>query len=374
MTHANLRHSLARLAFGTLALVLAMAAPGLAQERPDLQSLTDRLLADSGAPGVGIAFVDRGAISVAVAGERAKGSGVAIEPDDLWHIGSNTKSMTALLAARLVEQGTLSWDITVADVLGGEITDIHETYREATLVHLLAHRSGLPANLGMAQSMTLGGADAQRDASRDRMQYAEWILNDEPVAALGAEDQYSNAGFVIAGLMIERKAGQPYEALMAREVFGPLKLASVGWGPPGTMEAIDQPRGHSMFGMPLPPGPSADNPVAMNSAGRAHLSLRDMGRYLLAHLKGAQGQNSDYLPEEIWTKLHSPAFGGRFGLGWIVTPYGVMHGGSNTYWLVTFAIAPEQGRAVAIAANDGDIPRLRPQFFAVQEALLNGAP
>ena len=55
-----------------------------------------------------------GAVTQWQTGERAAGSGIPVEPGDLWHLGSNTKSMTATLAARLVEQGLIGWDDTVA--------------------------------------------------------------------------------------------------------------------------------------------------------------------------------------------------------------------------------------------------------------------
>jgi D-alanyl-D-alanine carboxypeptidase len=66
--------------------------------------------------------------------------------DDLVHIGSDTKAMTAVLVARLVQQGKLEWDSTIAGVLPSIADSIHPDFRDVTVADLLRHVAGLPAN------------------------------------------------------------------------------------------------------------------------------------------------------------------------------------------------------------------------------------
>ncbi len=77
-------------------------------------------------------------------GLRRAGSDVAATTGDKFHIGSCTKSRTATLAAMLVEEGKLTWQTKLADVLPELAGSMHPDYRAVTLEQLLAHRAGVP--------------------------------------------------------------------------------------------------------------------------------------------------------------------------------------------------------------------------------------
>jgi len=153
--------------------------------------------------------------------------------------------------------------------------------------------------------------------------------------------------------MLEAAAGQDYERLMTQEVFAPLGMDSAGWGPPGVRGAADQPRGHrpGFFGglSAREPGAGADNPPAVNPAGRAHMSLADLARFLRVHLD----QPQSYLSDESWAKLHTPP-AGDYALGWGVRgDGGLVHAGSNTMWFVRMLADPGTDCVFAAGVNDG---------------------
>ncbi len=312
------------------------------------------LIEQTGSPG-GASLRDCGTgVDIATAGVRIAGQSAAITPEDLWHLGSNTKAMTATLAARLVEADLIDWSTTIGDALSELDLDIHEQLASVTLAELLQHRGGVMGNAGLMTTLRLMGADAERDLRADRLVYASAVLK-EPAGPQG-DFLYSNAGYVIAGLMMEEMAGEPYELLMAREMFEPLSMASAGWGPPGVQGEADQPRGHrpGVFGglNAREPGSSADNPPAMNAAGRAHMSLQDLTRFLSAHLQ----RNGEYLTAESWERLQTAPDGADYALGWGVRSSGTLtHSGSNTMWFVQMAIAPDDGCLGVVAVNDGRI-------------------
>ena len=318
---------------------------------PLTQARLEALRAQAGAPALGAGAARRGAPPrLWTAGERRAGSGAPVTENDPWHLGSITKSMTATLTGRLVDAGRLRWDDTPGALLAEAAPDMRPEYREVTLLHLLSHRSGLAANLPMAQFATFPRQSA--DARADRIRYARAALAAAPTGPAGSRFEYSNSGYVVAAAMLERRLGEPWEALIMRELFGPLGLASAGFGAPGQPGALDAPVGHG----PGPQGPLTpygpedavnDNPAVLGPAGRVHMSLPDLLTYLAAHR-----DRTDLLKPETWKVLHTPPFGGGYALGWEVGDEGELrHNGSNTLWYAEALVRPASGVVAAAAVN-----------------------
>ncbi len=352
------------LATSWAALTLALASPGI-------EGVADSLLTASGAPGAAVAFMESGEVRIAAAGTRINGQDAPITPDDLWHMGSNTKAMTATLAARLVEQGYIGWDTTIAAAFEGLDIDIHPDLAGADLTSLLTHRSGIMANAGVVTALRLAGTDSGRDVVADRLIYARAVLGD-PGGAPG-DFLYSNAGYVIAAMMLEQVTATPYEVLMAREVFEPLGMESAGWGPPGVAGEADQPRGHRPGMLRLivaEPGVGADNPPAMNPAARAHMTMADLLVFLDLHRRGAAGEETGYLTAESFERLHTPV--GDYAFGWGVRPDGTLaHSGSNTMWLVTMRVDTRRAIVAAAGVNDGRLDRVAAPVSAALDAVMD---
>jgi CubicO group peptidase (beta-lactamase class C family) len=355
------------------------AAPVLAQEEcagdPEFNAIAQAAIDANGAPGAAVFAVRGDEVRVGAAGLRVVDGEDAATVCDLWHIGSNTKSMTALLVARLVEQGAVSWDTTVGEVLGPQFDDMNPGYADVNFRHLLSHQSGLRANLGRIDTLILRAS--QLDIKGVRALYAKMVLRVPPETAPGEGFGYSNAGYVVAGVMLETVTGESWETLMQREVFDPLGLDSAGFGAPGTAEAVDQPRGHrpGAFGSGLTavePGPGADNIPAMGPAGTVHVSMPDFARYMQAHLDGARGEDEGYLSAESWAVLHAPPFGGSYAMGvGVNAETGRMgHAGSNTMWMMEFSLRPAEDEAVAYAFNDGRARTVRDAGLEAMEAAL----
>ncbi len=330
-------------------------------DAPTAEPLTQATLNDARrnarAPAMIAGWQMRGGAQVILCdGQRSAESSIPVTAGDRWHWGSITKSMTATMAARLVEAGQIKWTSTVGEVLGAK-GKIREDYKPVTLLHLLSHRGGLQPNLDIA-AMLLYTRDPLADARAERLRYALAALDQKPAAPMGEQMIYSNNGFIVAGAMLEAVTGKPWETLIQVELFGPLGLKTGGFGAPGTMSQIDQPLGHSLQGerrVPAKVGPGAlnDNPTALGPAGRVHMSVGDMLTYLAAH----RDQPEPFLKAESWTKLHTPPFGGDYALGWIVKSDGTLwHNGSNTAWYGEALFNPKTGIAAAACANDAAPP------------------
>jgi len=291
------------------------------------------------------------------AGVRARGSEAKVELDDVWHLGSCTKAMTATLCARLIEQGKLKWDSKVGDLFADQAEQIHADWRGVTLEQLLSHRASLPSIPPLPLWLKLVGHDGSRDG-REMLLSGGW-LKSAPAVAPGSKWEYSNAGFMLAGLMAERAADKDWETLMREQLFEPLGMKSAGFGAPGSADQVDQPRGHNAFGIAMKPGKGADNPRGLGPAGTVHCSLRDWSKFIGLHLQAARGEYRLLNAESFQRLQASQPIDDKSGyaLGWVTLerPWAngsvLMHNGSNTKWYSVVWIAPKRGFAVMAVTN-----------------------
>ncbi|UWQ95074.1 beta-lactamase family protein [Rhodobacteraceae bacterium M385] len=353
----------------SLGIAFGLAGSAAAQDVPQAspQDIATQLAALQSVPGAAAGWVTAEAMEVAVAGNRVVDGEDAVQAGDAWHVGSITKGMTATLAARMVEAAAITWDTRIGAVLGDAFPEMHADWHDTPLRALLSHQSGMAANLPSASAVDLGEGP--------RHDYVAEMLYSQPETAVG-EFVYSNAGYVVAGAMLEAVGGAPWEELMQEHVFGPLGMESAGFGPPqgAAIEghATRLLRGVRSAGQ----GPEADNIPAMGPAGRVHLSAGDMLRYLRAHLV----RDESFLSPATWEVLHTAA-GDRgysdsiegYAMGWGVDENGnLVHAGSNTFWYAVAYIDPSAGVAVFAATNSGDLRAVAEPVDGALRALLVG--
>lgn len=349
-----------------------------ARVRP-LNEVLEEVRARYGVPALAGAIVHAdGVIAAGAAGARRAGSPEEVTVDDLFHIGSCSKAMTATLIARLVERGRLHWGTTIGEVFGELKAPIRPEYAGVTLEQLLTHRGGLPEDRqpgpGLLQLRTLTGPIEQQ-----RLRMVELALSQAPAAAPGTQMIYSNQGYAIAAAMAEEVIGRPWEELIRDEVFTPLQMSSAGFGAPGTAFNPGQPRGHyhtDRSYVAVEPSPIADNPACLYPAGGIHLTILDWAKFAVLHLRAACSElrassaetrqpsaealaaGSPYLQEATFRKLHAPPPGSTYAMGWALWQTEkdgrvLRHAGSNTLWFATIVLVPERDVAVLVATNAG---------------------
>jgi CubicO group peptidase (beta-lactamase class C family) len=297
-------------------------------------------------------------------GVRKRGTEIPVGLDDLWHLGSDTKAMTSALIGRLVERGQLKWDSTLAEVFPDVSPQMNPDFRKVTLLQLLSHRAGLPANLNLADYV---GNDVQSL----RLRAVREELAKSPQSPPGTKFAYSNLGYIIAGAIVEKVTGKSWESAITDEILNPLEMKSAGFGGTGTPGQIDQPWPHTADGDPTSTnGPALDNPPVMGPAGRVHCSIQDWARFIQDQLRGARGESALLEPESYRT-LQTASFGGDYALGWIVAQRGwaggkaLNHAGDNTMNFANVWIAPQRNFAILVCVNQsGDTA-----FKATDEAV-----
>jgi CubicO group peptidase (beta-lactamase class C family) len=303
-------------------------------------------------------------VALGVTGVRKAGETNLVTASDQWHHGSITKSMTATLAAMLVEEGRIAWTTRIADVF----PDLKMTpqWKAVTLEQLLSHHAGAPADLN--PSGIWARVWLQSGPPHEQRRFLlEQVTALPPEAAPGTKYIYSNAGYAIAGALLEKVTDQAWEDLITKRLFQPLGMTSAGFGAPGTPDRLDQPRGHTFVDdkpRAVEPGRSADNPVGIGPAGIVHCSLMDLAKFAAFHLAGEKG-NGRLLKPESFKKLHTglvplgSSGDDHYAMGWIVTSRdwaggtALTHTGSNTMWFTTVWLAPKKDFAVITVTNIG---------------------
>jgi CubicO group peptidase (beta-lactamase class C family) len=265
--------------------------------------------------------------------------------------------MTATLAAMFVDEGKIEWSTTVADVFPELRPTMCGHWGEVTLEQLLTHLGGAP--LKPPRSLWNEALQQNGTPTDQRYNLLRGLFTRPLAAPRGSKFIYSNEGYAIAGAMLERVTGRPWEELMRERIFEPLGMTSAGFGPPASAGLVDQPWGHSgEIGAlrPVPPGPDADNPPAIAPAATVHCSLADFARYASWHA-GAEHGGKMLLSYRGFRKLHQTVAGQEYGMGWLVQQRnwadGVVlwHTGSNAMFYAVMWVAPAKDAVFVAATN-----------------------
>ncbi|MBX9928913.1 MAG: beta-lactamase family protein [Gemmatimonadaceae bacterium] len=259
-----------------LTLAAALAAPPLAAACPDsiatklstqVTPALDRLAADGRFSGVVLVACDGRSIYEKAYGMADRAKGIPNRVETRFNLGSMNKMWTAIAIAQLVEEGKVDVNAPV----GRYLPDLpNAALRDSVLVrHLLTHTSGL-------------GSYFQRGYLRDRVPLAraadlQRFFVDDPLAfSPGARFQYSNAGFAVLGMIVERVSGQNYFDYMRTSVLARAQMRTAAFLTlPITDAAV-------AVGYATPPGASSAMSNAelversSSPAGGAYASAQDM--------------------------------------------------------------------------------------------------
>ncbi|HPS70291.1 MAG TPA: serine hydrolase domain-containing protein [Candidatus Cryosericum sp.] len=264
-------------------------------------------------PALELCVVDAdGIVDLASTGVRKAGSTAAVTSGDLFHLGSMTKAMTATMLATLVDEGQLSWDMTMVQAFPAVAGVMDSRYRDVTLEQLLTHTSGLPRYTTDPEWQSIpafSGTPAQQ-----RQAFARMLLTRPPIGPAGVY-RYSNAGYSLAAAIAERVTGESWEELMQERLFGPLGITPhYGWP---LLTSSDEPWGHHIKNAAVIPHDPADNyrvPTVLAPAGDVSLSILDYSIFARLHLAGLEGEDGAILSAEAIQRLHQPVL--AYSCGW----------------------------------------------------------
>jgi CubicO group peptidase (beta-lactamase class C family) len=300
-------------------------------------------------PGVAIGMLHQGEMQTAAFGITNVDHPLPVTDETLFQIGSITKTFTGTAILRLVEMGKLDLDAPVRDTLPEFRVADEEASAGATLRHLLTHMGGWAGDFFHD---TGAGDDALARYVADMAELPQ-------LAPLGTVWSYNNAGFSLAGHLIEVVTGQRYEAALQELVLDPLGLEQC-FLDPGDVITHRFVVGHSVddrgaqVARPWPLVRSA------YPAGGIVCSVRTLLRYARFHLgDGALEDGARLLAPESMAQMqarHTTVWKEEgWGLTWGRQEVGgmvqVAHGGGTNGQVSHLALVPEHGFAIATLTN-----------------------
>jgi len=361
-----------------LAFVAAIASqPTWCAPPAGFDARADALRARVGIPGMAIAIVENGKVTLARGyGVRKLGAPTPVDADTIFPTGSTGKAFTVADLAILVDQGKIGWDDKVIDRLPGfQMYDPWVT-REMTIRDLLVHRSGL--GLGAGDLLFVPRGSLSRAESVKRLRYIK------PATSFRYGFAYDNVLYMVVGQLIEAVSGQTWEEFTATQLFKPAGMLNStsdetkqfavenraqpharmngGMRGIGDQEVLDE---HDSLGRAAAP------------AGGLAISANDIARWLLIQLaagKLPEGDGrlfSEAAHEEMWNpvqiepnppgppvlKLAHPMFS-TYALGWDVQDYRgnkiVWHGGAVLGFKTVVVLIPDKNVGFAIEINSED--------------------
>jgi serine-type D-Ala-D-Ala carboxypeptidase/endopeptidase len=266
------------------------------------------------------------------------GTGVHLCPGDApadgrFEIGSITKTLTATLLALLAADGALSLDDEAGRWLSAAPNG------EITLRQLATHTSGLPR---LAPDMDLSTVDPANPYAGFGFERAEDGLR-QTAADPERPWLYSNFGYHLLGLVLERASGESYQALVTSRLLEPLAMTCSGVEDAGTGTRLP---GHASGGEV----PHWDHPLG---AGGVEATIADLGRYAQACLRPPDTPLGAAITAAMAPQLPI-GNGGQQALAWQVRLDGIrVHGGGTGGFSSAVLVDPGRGRAVAMLVSSG---------------------
>lgn len=358
-----------------LGVITALALAPAARAMDNLDAYLEGVRAKYQLPALAAAVTSKGEIVAAGAvGKRALGLDIPVTINDRFHLGSDTKAMTATIAGTLVDEGRLTWKTKVGEVLGKAVPDMNPKLAAVTLEQLLSHSSGIPTDTPEMIDIYMSPTAFEKNPRDQRIDAINRWKHHAPEVPKGSPFQYANFGYLIAGAMLEQVSGQPWERLVEERIYKPLGLTTAGFGPQATNGRYDAAIGHALGdegrAKPMPWGPAADVPPVMGPAGSAHMSVLDFARWADWNAGGARRGPPIVKPETLaeiqrphvrTPPMPHPTPGtpsqGEYGFGWGIVKFDwaktplLAHNGSNSMNLAKILVDPKADRAVVVVTN-----------------------
>lgn len=339
-----------------LALVAAAciaASPSLAAAQAPAQARTQALdayveqtLATHKLPGASIAVVKDGQVVV------AKGYGLSnveaatkATENTVYQLASVTKQFTAAAILMLVEDGKLSLDAKVTELLPG----LPAAWAPVTIRHLLSHTSGIKSYTDVF------GAEKTPDDKVFTSAGIVALVADAPLQFTpGERFAYCNTGYYLLGLVIEKVSGKKYADFLAERIFTPLGMTSTG------LDDYADARPQRAKGYLLADGASKPAPHTHPSqpfaAGALVSTVVDMAKWDAALNARKLLKPASY--DAMWTPFtFNDGKKSGYGFGWQLEPYRTRprqaHGGGITGFSTFISRYPEEKVTVIALVNQG---------------------
>lgn len=252
---------------------------------PEADRIFESYFQRNGVPGLVYGIViDQDIVHIKTFGVRDRDTKDPVTADTVFRIASMTKSFTAAALLKLRDEGKLSLEDPVSKWIP-EFATLEYPTRDTAPIRvrqLVSHNAGFPEDNPWG--------DRQLAVSDDTL--TEWLKKGLPFSTPpGTEYEYSNYGFALAGRVVAKASGMPYDQYIAKAILGPLGLTAstleASAVPPGRLAVGYGRSGQDYFVIPsLKHG-------AFGAMGGMMTSARDLGRYVAWHLAAWPPRDED---------------------------------------------------------------------------------
>jgi CubicO group peptidase (beta-lactamase class C family) len=340
-------------------MVMSVSLPGGADSRAERVERVFAGMASDRAPGAAVLVLEDGRVVF------ERGYGVAdlrtMRPiDELtnFRLASVTKQFTAAAVVLLVREGKLRYEDTLTSLFPG-----FPAYgRGITIRHLLQHTSGLPDYEGL-----MSPADPGVPVEDVQISDAEVLrlleLEKSGKFAPGTRWDYSNSGYVVLGLVVEKVSGQPFGRFLRDRIFAPLGMDGTLAYERGKNEVRDRAYGHSIENGKWLETDQSPTSATLGDGG-VYSSLHDMAlwdaalrrRSLLSAAETEIVLTPVIVPEGPPVEPDgSPA---AYGFGWFLNPWmgraRAWHYGETAGFRTAIERFVDDGVTVIVLCNRGD--------------------
>jgi CubicO group peptidase (beta-lactamase class C family) len=335
-------------------------------------------------PGVGLAFIDSGkTVWAGGLGVKEAGKPGAVDADTLFIAASNTKALTTLLLAELVDEGKMHWDQPVTELFPTFKLGDEATTKQVQVQHLICACTGMPRQ----DLEWLFEYRAETPASALKL-----LGTMQPTSRFGEVFQYSNlmaaaAGFIGASKAVPQKEwGAAYDEAMRTKVFEPLGMATTTFDFAKALKGdVAQPHGDDVDGKVVRARMDLNySVVPVRPAGGVWTSPRELAKYVEMELaKGMLPNGRRIVSQENLLARYKPNVivgeNATYGMALMVdTKYGipvVHHGGDLAGYHSDMIWLPDHGVGAVILTNaDSGVIIRGPLLRRLLEVLFDGKP
>jgi CubicO group peptidase (beta-lactamase class C family) len=340
----------ALLALAWIATSTTAQTPRAGDPRFDaLATLAEAKMAEYRVPGVALGIVDNGIVTIRGLGVTSVEDPLPVTAHTVFPIASISKTFAATAMMRLVEQGKVDLRAPVRTYLPDFRVQDEAVSRTVTVWNLLTHTSGWEGQVS--------GPDRGEDTLRNFV--ATTMVDLMQVAPPGAAWSYNNAGFSVAGRVIESVTGTSINRAVRDLVFTPLGLAHAGTT---AGEFISQrfALGHTVRADGPPTLQRPFVPSSSVTAGGVGLCMTDLLTYAQFHLGDGTAGGERVLTRASLDlmktpQMHKQSMDDEIGIAWHLRSVGgiktAAHGGTLGGHILLLELVPERNLAIGILTN-----------------------
>ena len=324
-------------------LLLASSFPAMSATPDEYDRYVQLQLQRQHIPGVTLAILrgDR-VVKMRAYGLANVELGVPASVDTVYEIGSITKQFTSMAVLLLREQGRLSLD----DRLGTHLANVPESWKAVTLKQLLSHTSGIP------DYEEVMGYDSYRNAMTPEQVYA--FVSAKPLDfAPGTQWRYSNTGYYLLTLVLEKVSGEKYADFVTRRLLKPAGMTHTRTSEPGDV-IPHRAAGYEYRGTLR--NRDAMQPSATGGAGMLVSTIGDLVRWAAVIRKQEILKPESYALMLADTALADGSSSG-YGFGWFVSPMrdhrAIAHSGGTAGFASNFLYLPDDDITLIVLTNSG---------------------